>query len=496
MSPEQRHVFDTVVSGVMDREAHPNQPHQSFFLHSAGGCGKTWTSNLIAAELRSQGKMVITVAASGIAATLLDGGRTAHSMFKIPLQILNDSYCSIRRNSNLAKLIRKAALIIWDEVPMQDQKCIEAFNRSLQDIHRSEDPFPNTTFLFSGDYRQTLPVVPQGSREQIVAACFNKSPLWNNLQILHLTRNFRLQEVDGAADWAAYLLEIGCGRNTSSNGTIHIDPQMRCGSTIEELIAAIYPSIEAPQEDDYFVQRAILACRNDDVDSVNHDILSKFPGEEQIFYATDKVHEEGAEQGRDGCTIEELYPPEFLSSIRASGLPLSHLRLKLNAPVMLLRNIDATQGLCNGTRCHVVKMDPHGLHLHVIAGKFAGTQTIVPVMDLKPSDSKLPFTLSREQFPVRLCFAMTVNKSQGGIYSFPPYLLLSSTLGQSLANVGLDLRIPVFSHSQLYVALSRCTTKDNIKVLFPESQNVDSNTKTLNVVFPEVIRDLLAQVPQ
>ena len=84
-------------------------------------------------------------------------------------------------------------------------------------------------------------------------------------------------------------------------------------------------------------------------------------------------------------------------------------------------------------------------------------------------EGELPFILTRKQFPVRLCFAMTINKAQG----------------QSLQNVEIDLRYEVFTHGQLYVALSRATSGRRIKILLPE----DADFKTLNVVYPEVLLD-------
>ena len=82
----------------------------------------------------------------------------------------------------------------------------------------------------------------------------------------------------------------------------------------------------------------------------------------------------------------------------------------------------------------------------------------------------IPF--SRRQFPVRLAFAMTINKSQG----------------QSVQNVGLDLRTSVFSHGQLYVALSQCTSASRIKVLFPEKEK---GTKTPNIVWDQILAGII-----
>ena len=103
--------------------------------------------------------------------------------------------------------------------------------------------------------------------------------------------------------------------------------------------------------------------------------------------------------------------------------------------------------------------------------KFAGNTVFIPQIALEPSDEILPVLLRRLQFPVWLSFSMTINKSQG----------------QGLGNVGLYLQTPVFSHGQLYVALSRCTSADQIKILLPED---NTNNKTRNIVYRAVFRGL------
>jgi ATP-dependent DNA helicase PIF1 len=105
----------------------------------------------------------------------------------------------------------------------------------------------------------------------------------------------------------------------------------------------------------------------------------------------------------------------------------------------------------------------------VISGKNVGETVYIPRMDLVPSDSKLPFKFCRRQFPISLCFAMTINKSQG----------------QSLSKVGLFLPRPVFIHGQFYVAVSRVTTKKGLKMLILDEDGKTCTTTT-NVVFPEV----------
>ncbi|GKC41043.1 ATP-dependent DNA helicase PIF1-like protein [Tanacetum coccineum] len=147
-----------------------------FFVYGYGGTGKTYLYKTMLAALRSQGEIVLNVASSGIAALLLEGGRTAHSRFAIPINILEDSMCHIPADSDLADLIRKAKLIIWDEAPMIQSYCYEAFDRTLRDICRSDPSEPsNRVFggkvvLFGGDFRQMLPVIPNASRNDVERA--------------------------------------------------------------------------------------------------------------------------------------------------------------------------------------------------------------------------------------------------------------------------------------------------------------------------------------
>jgi Helicase len=116
---------------------------------------------------------------------------------------------------------------------------------------------------------------------------------------------------------------------------------------------------------------------------------------------------------------------------------------------------------------------PRVLDCTVISGdpKFAGNRVLIPRISLTPSNDNLPVPLRRRQFPVRLAFSMTINKSQG----------------QSVKHVGLNLQTPVFSHGQLYVALSRCTSGSRIKVLLPVNCE---NRRTPNIVYKEILNGL------
>lgn len=124
--------------------------------------------NTILARIRSQINISVAVASSGIAAELLAGGRTAHSMFKIPIPIQETSTCNVGKQSNAAKLIHDTSIIIWDEIPMVYKYVLECVNRTLFDIMDCEDPFGGKVILLGGDFRQVLPVIRHGGQSAII----------------------------------------------------------------------------------------------------------------------------------------------------------------------------------------------------------------------------------------------------------------------------------------------------------------------------------------
>jgi len=155
-------------------------------------------------------------------------------------------------------------------------------------------------------------------------------------------------------------------------------------------------------------------------------------------------------------------------------LPPALLCLKVGSPVILLRNLDPEEGLCNGTRIIVLNVRKKVLQCRIISKdrRFRGKVVLIPRIRLSPNAKTLSVPLKRLQFPVRLAFAMTINKSQG----------------QSVEHVGINLQTSVFSHGQLYVVFSRCTSPLNISVLLLEQSQ--ESRRTFDVVYKEVFNSI------
>ncbi|KAL0882000.1 hypothetical protein ABMA27_001749 [Loxostege sticticalis] len=391
-----------------------------FFLDAPGGTGKTFLTSNLLAEVRRHGKIALAVASSGIAATLLPGGKTAHTTFKIPIDvdISDQPVCSVSRNSDKAKVIQDCSLIVWDECTMAHKKAIESVNRMLQDIRRNNSHMGGVTILFCGDFRQTLPVVTRGTRADEVNACLKRSVLWPFVQKLNLTQNMRahLGGHERAQEFSDVLLRVGEGRLPEIDGLVHLpDSLCKIVPSVDELICRVY--------------------------------------DEVVYYSINTILDQGA---------ATTYPVEFLNSLSASGLPAHTITLKVGVPIMLLRNLTPPK-LCNGTRLKVVSLQRNLIEAEILTGCAAGEIVFISRIPLIPHN--FPFQFKRIQFPVSVCFAMTINKSQG----------------QTLRAAGIDLRTGCFSHGQLYVACSRVTSSALYFLLPDEAQ------LTKNVVYSEVL---------
>ncbi|CAN1746381.1 ATP-dependent DNA helicase PIF1 [Linum perenne] len=467
----QRTAHDAVVSALSSSNG------KLFFLYGHGGTGKTYLYNCLLSKVRSEGKIALVVASSGIAATLLPGGVTAHSRFRIPLDVDSTSTCTIKKGTSLARLMKSASLIVWDEAPMVHRLSFEAVDRTLCDIMDTPTegvnykPFGGKTVLLGGDFRQTLPIVVNGGREDNLNASLTRSYLWNHCTLLELKTNMR-----------KWVLAIGDGRiptfacqNNSFADWINIPPCFLLPTSdnpIAAIVNCVYTDLSANfQSVAYIRTRAIVTPTNQTVSSINDYVLSQIPGMEKVYLSSDTLTTPSPNQTQ----LEAEYPTEFLNALAFNDMPEHQLRLKPYSIVMLLRNLNPSAGLCNGTRILLTDLGEHTLRGLIIGGSYEGTIAIIPRIVLDKSDPNWPFTLKRRQYPVHLCYAMTINKSQG----------------QTLEHIGIYLPSPVFSHGQLYVALSRARSVDGIHIVLQNDSTINEAI-TKNIVYQEIFEDLQA----
>lgn len=482
LNEDQMRIYKTVVI------SEENKKQVLLFVYGHGGTGKTFLWTTLLAYFRSIGKIVLVVAASGIASLLLPSGRTAHSRFNIPINLAEKKSCDIKKRTLLGDLLKRTSLIIWDEAPMSDRRCFEYLDRSLRDVLECEkQPFGGISVLLGGDFRQTLPVSPKSSRTEIIALTLPNSYLWSYFEVCTLHHNMRLTQTTtdvseglSIAAFADWLLNIGNGTlgvpdadNPHTTTWVEIPPSLLIpidSESLKNLILFVYGNrlLDNPSPSDLSV-RAIVCPTNDTADKLNAIILEMVKTDERVYKSTDAMQP----NGKYTSELEGLYPIEYLNQLTFAGIPPHTLKLKIKAPIMLLRNINQREGLCNGTRLIVSQLLPTIIEATIITGTCTGKRVYIPRIKFVHKPANLPFAFERKQFPIKICYAMTINKSQG----------------QSLKRIGIYLPQPVFTHGQLYVALSRATSPTSLKILINNDECTPHN-QTKNVVF----KDFLSKV--
>ncbi|XP_065318549.1 ATP-dependent DNA helicase PIF1-like [Gordionus sp. m RMFG-2023] len=346
----------------------------------------------------------------------------------------------MRPLSTQAKELKLAHLTIIDDTSMMTKHALRCIDALLREIMQINTPFGGKVILLGGNFWQTLPVIPRASKTHIIESCIKSSNLWHVFHQIQLTHNMRsLSEEESYIKW---LLQIGEGKTPLLPSPLPSDyieiPLSMLG---DSLISSIYGDSLLLNNIDYLSSRIILTTKNDIALTLNNTIISKLPSSLRLYYSSDSLVSDHTDESLN-------YPPEFLHSLTPSGMPPHILSLKVGTIIILLRNMNPTKGLCNGTRLIIKSMHNYFLDAEIITGTNKGYRVLIPRIDLTPSESQLSFILKRRQFPILPAFVITINKSQG----------------QTFDHVGLYFNEPVFSHGQLYVALSRCSKK-NIKIM-------------------------------
>ncbi|XP_003737355.1 ATP-dependent DNA helicase PIF6-like [Galendromus occidentalis] len=357
----------------------------------------------------------------------------------------------------MGKMLQICELIIWDECTNAHREALEALDRLLTDLRNNENLFGGALILLSGDFRQTLPVIPRATPADEIGACSKASKLLRHVKMLYLKINMRvLRDNDtSASTFANQLLDIGCGKMQANGDTQTVTlPKNFCTLTAsqEELIQNVFPNITENHRDHKWLStRAVLAPTNNDVNTINSSILNEISGNEKTYTSIDiMLNQEEAVN----------HPIEFLNSLDIPGLPPHELTLKIGVPIILLRNINSLM-LCNGIRLAVRALSNNVIEAVIMNGK-EGKIVLLPRIPMIPTE--LPVEFKRLQFPVRLAFAMTINKAQG----------------QTSGVCGSELMNPCFSRGQLYVACSRVGKPSNLFVHTPDG-------KAKNIVYPGVL---------
>ncbi|KAM3281828.1 hypothetical protein P3S67_027475 [Capsicum chacoense] len=220
-----------------------------------------------------------------------------------------------------------------------------------------------------------------------------------------------LEELKEFSDW---ILEIGyrkIGSSVDGIEKVRLPNDIiihNCDDPISAIVESTYPDFLSYSNDiNYLQERSILAPTLDMVGFVNEYMVSLNPNPEKTYLSSDMI----CMSDHAFTCLDQVHTPEFLNSIKCLGISNHSITLKVGIPVMLLRNIDNSSRLCNGTRLVITRLGNRVIEAKVLSGNMAGEKVFIARMTLTPSDVKIPFKFQRWQFLFVVSFAMTINKN-------------------------------------------------------------------------------------
>ncbi|XP_042962415.1 uncharacterized protein LOC122296677 [Carya illinoinensis] len=318
LNREQQIVYSLVLEKIFSNQS------AAFFIDGPGGTGKTFLYKALLATIRSRHLIALATASSGVAASILPGA------------------------------------------PMSKKEAIEALDRMLKDVNDSELSFGGKVVIFGGDFRQILPVVPKGTRQQQIDASLVSSYLWPTLKKIRLTENMRAR-LD--PDFSNYILELGNGMPPITIDehvkipTAMLIPYQNDTASLDQLLDAVFNDIsEYSANISSMMNRAILTPKNSYVDEINNLLIQRFPGDIINYYSFDETID----------ASKQAIMEDFLNILTPNGFPPHQLFLKQNCPIMLLRNINPSEGLCNGTWLICRNFDYNVIHAEIAIGHQTG----------------------------------------------------------------------------------------------------------------------------
>ena len=279
-TPTQTAIYETLQEAIRNRH---DVDSSCFMLNAPAGTGKTFLLNGLVANCIHNQLNVAATATSAIAASLLINGNTAHSKFNLPVEYFDSATtCNVMLRTSKAKELESLDIIIIDEITMLHRYLIEAIDRTLQDIMGNCKLFGGKVVIFSGDFQQTLPVIPRATRPQIVTASLKSSPLYPHVMQLYMTENLRCND----STFNTFVSTVGQGTHTGTQ--IQFPPWLQTTNTASALFNAVYPNlIEQNDYFEYFQNKMVLATTNKIVREINAEMTENFPGDATLYESLD-----------------------------------------------------------------------------------------------------------------------------------------------------------------------------------------------------------------
>lgn len=498
-SNDDQQIFLNAFSSKL-RDLKPYDRPTLMLLQGPGGSGKTTTIKKAFMETYSLNKLALGCASTGIAANVYGkpySFTTAHYLFKLPVEETHDrdlevdlpykSKLDTPKYEERLQLVKAASVIFWDEVHSNEGKCFEAAYDVL-------DNFIGKIVVLVGDICQILAIADLPIKEVVIANLFVECRHFERFQKFIFTKNMRM--IAGQEKYLNIIQAIGYG-NYSDDVTEHYylptdlpeinnhknnpDAKLfrvysvnhiidREDGNFDNALEFLYPRLEFKST--IASTSMIMTVTNDKVDKWNSVVQSLNPNIMQTYKSSDNFEDVEDKHGY----LAKILRSEIIHKFNAANVPPYELNLKVGDVCFITDHLDRSDGLVNQQRVLIL-----GLHKYRIV-----IETIEPY----PTKYTIPrrrfvftvhhgqsFKVMRTQFPLRLAYACTYNKSQA----------------QTLNKVIIDITHELFAHGFLYVGMSRVRISEKISFFCSPDQveyddfRQENYVIVTNVVYKEVL---------
>jgi hypothetical protein len=482
---EQLHAMDAIDNALEHSlQNAPSATGNMLFINGRSGCGKTWLANYAIASTNKLGHITVACAPTGLAALNFENGNTAHYTFNLPVV---DNYggateaieSNLDASADRAELLRECKLILWDEACNQSVQCIKAASDAVCTLCNIDKntPFAGKCVIFLGDFRQIPPVVVSNSKQDVINDSIVSWSKFTAIEQLPLVESQRDKHDPIYASW---VLSLGNGTcqteritmdrpvaNTSTMQTTQYDKMtpipdfVKATESTNEAISTTFPNLNDPQG---CSKCAILCTSNLEVDHINSTILDQMDNGQ----LTEELEGVTCLATEVRQAAQFLQCEDHLENINKPGVPPHRLYLKVGSICFVMRNLSRENKMMNGSKVLITKIVGNyqiwATHLET------NEEFIFPRIQFKFGD--IGATILRKQFPLRLCYAMTKNKSQG----------------QTLQKVAVCEHRLAFAHGQSYVSYGRVCNATSMLVLLSDNHpQIDHVKHIRNIVWKELL---------
>lgn len=408
LNEKQEEVMEMVMEG------------KNVFITGVAGSGKSFLIKKIKEWADDNGKNTAITAMTGVAASNINGS-TLHYWGGIGLGKSNGSEMEVALKKSMYYIKRNKAtlsrytdtdILIVDEISMLDAEYITKLNALAKMIRRSPLPFGGIQLVFTGDFYQLGPIKSKG---------------------------FIFEDAifDELLDVGIYLTKVYRQRNSDFIDMLH---KIRVGNIDDAIVTTIQKTSTNKLENDMGIEPTLLFCKNVDVEAMNGRGIKNLDGKEYCFMASDNFTDDATKKHYGSLFT---YPTSLV--------------LKKGAQVMLLKNMDVENGLVNGSRGIITSINGSD---SVMVKFMDGKEHEIKKIAQQFTDNGTEVVASRQQFPLKLAYALTIHKSQG----------------LSIDYLHVDVK-GAFCHGQVYVALSRATSFDNLRVTNFQKGSITTSKK-------------------